>query len=63
MTRYAIRKREPLRVELEAFLRTAKGEAVPIASGEDGVMALDLALRMIESGQRHAVLTGSKLSG
>ena len=63
MTRYAIRKREPLRVELEAFLSAAKGEAAHVVSGEDGVMALDLALKMIESAQRHAVLTGSKLSG
>jgi len=45
-------KAEPLRLELEAFTRAiAAGEPVPI-SGEDGLRALRLALRILEAVQR-----------
>lgn len=48
-----VQKREPLLVELEAFVNTVRGEEANIVSGEDGLIALRWALRMLESGQRH----------
>jgi predicted dehydrogenase len=37
---------EPLRRELEDFLRAAATGARPVVDGEDGVRALELALRV-----------------
>jgi UDP-N-acetylglucosamine 3-dehydrogenase len=50
MVQYAIQKREPLRSELEAFLRAVAGDPSGIVSGEDGRKALRLALALVESG-------------
>ncbi|MDQ6880144.1 MAG: Gfo/Idh/MocA family oxidoreductase [Candidatus Dormibacteraeota bacterium] len=57
MEQYAIQKREPLRSELEAFLRAAAGDASGIVSGEDGRKALRLALALVESGAEGRVVT------
>ncbi|TMB86511.1 MAG: Gfo/Idh/MocA family oxidoreductase [Chloroflexi bacterium] len=57
MVQYAIQKREPLRSELEAFLRAVSGEASGIVSGEDGRKALHLALALVESGTEGHVVT------
>ncbi|HXM57664.1 MAG TPA: Gfo/Idh/MocA family oxidoreductase [Candidatus Dormibacteraeota bacterium] len=54
MTRYALRRREPLAAELDAFLAAARGEREPAVSGQDGVRALALALALIESAQAGA---------
>ncbi|MDQ2914202.1 MAG: Gfo/Idh/MocA family oxidoreductase [Chloroflexota bacterium] len=51
MTRYAFVKREPLRVELEAFLAAVRGDCSRQVHGRDGVMALALALALIESAE------------
>lgn len=56
MTRFAVQKVEPLRAELEAFLRSANGEDGRIVSGRDGVAALRLALALIESGETGKVV-------
>jgi len=61
MTRYALQRYEPLKAELQAFLKAVeKGAAVPV-SGEDGLASLQLALALVESGRTHRVveLTGS----
>ena len=56
MIRYAIPRFEPLKAELQAFLRAAKdGTAVPI-TGMDGLMALKLSLALVESGQTHRAI-------
>jgi UDP-N-acetylglucosamine 3-dehydrogenase len=57
MVQYAIQKREPLRSELEAFLRAAAGDSSGIVSGEDGREALRLALALVESGAEGRVVT------
>src|SRR2546427_2689057 len=46
---YAIQKREPLRAEMETFLRAVRGEPAVVVSGQDGREALSMALAMIES--------------
>jgi predicted dehydrogenase len=59
MTRLRLRRREPLRVELEAFVAAARGEAGAIVNGEDGLMALQLAQALVRSGQEHQVVVCS----
>lgn len=49
MTRYMVRRHEPLARELEAFLAAVRGEAAPAVTGEDGLAALRLALALIRS--------------
>ena len=51
MTRFAIQRYEPLKLELQAFLKAVHGEAPVIVTGEDGLAALRLALALVESGK------------
>ncbi len=56
MTRYAIQRFEPLKAELQAFIKSIQdGSPVP-TSAEDGLAALRLALAMVESGKRNQVI-------
>lgn len=56
MTRFAIQRYEPLKAELQAFLRAvADGSQVPV-TGEDGLAALRLALALVESGSTNQVV-------
>lgn len=56
MTRFALQRYEPLKAELQAFLRAVEeGTPVPV-SGEDGLKALRLALALVESGRTHQVI-------
>jgi predicted dehydrogenase len=43
-----VEKKEPLRAELEAFLACVRDRSRPIVSGEDGLEAVDLAMRVAE---------------
>jgi UDP-N-acetylglucosamine 3-dehydrogenase len=54
---YAIQKREPLRSELETFVRAVRGEPAPVVSGADGREALRMALALIESADAGSVVT------
>jgi UDP-N-acetylglucosamine 3-dehydrogenase len=60
MIRLRISKKEPLRVQLEAFVRAVGGEPVAV-TGEDGLEALRLARALARSGQEHRVLTKEDL--
>ena len=53
MTRYALQKVEPLLAEQEAFLTAVSGGDAQVVSGQDGLIALQLALSLIDSGQTH----------
>ncbi|MEW6083515.1 MAG: Gfo/Idh/MocA family oxidoreductase [Chloroflexota bacterium] len=56
MTRFAIPRFEPLKAELQAFLKAIQdGQPVPI-SGEDGLAALKISLALVESGRTHQVV-------
>ena len=46
-----VEKKEPLRCELEGFISACHGDKEPLASGEDGVQALCVAMAAIESYQ------------
>jgi predicted dehydrogenase len=54
MVKVHFAKKEPLRAELEAFVQAILTGREPRANGYDGLIALDLAHRLIESGRRHA---------
>lgn len=56
MTRFALQRYEPLKAELQAFLKAVKGEAAVPVTGEDGLAALRLALALVESGEKHQVI-------
>ena len=42
----AVEKKEPLRAELEAFLQCVRDRSTPIVTAEDGLAAVDLAVRV-----------------
>jgi UDP-N-acetylglucosamine 3-dehydrogenase len=50
MVRPRIDKNEPLKIELERFLRACGGEDVELVSGEDGLSALRVVHKIVESG-------------
>lgn len=56
MVRLAIARKEPLRAELEDFVRAVQGGSPPAVCGEDGLKVLELALKLVESGAQHRVL-------
>lgn len=59
MTRFAIKKKEPLRAELEAFIAAVRGERSRIVGGCEGEKVLALALAMIEASKIHKVVAFS----
>lgn len=57
MSRFAIQRFEPLKAELQGFLKAvAENTPVPV-SGEDGLAALRIALALVEAGTTHQVIT------
>lgn len=56
MTRFALDRREPLRVQWEGFLAAVRGEGPPPVSGHDGVAALSVAAALRRAGERHEVV-------
>jgi len=44
---------EPLRAEIESFLHAVRTGEAPAVTGEDGVAALELAERIVESLRNH----------
>jgi len=52
-----IKKKEPLRLELEAFVECVRKNTPPPVSGRDGIEALRLATLLIESAQKNKVIT------
>lgn len=49
MTRYEIKRREPLRSELEAFVEAIRCGTAPLVGGEDGLRALQLVEQVMGS--------------
>ena len=56
MIRYALQRYEPLKAELQAFVKALQSDTPVPTSGEDGLAALHLALSLIESGHKHKVI-------
>jgi predicted dehydrogenase len=57
MIRYAVAKKEPLWAEQEAFLASARDEAPVVATGIDGLRALELAQAVVTSGREHRTIS------
>jgi hypothetical protein len=49
LNRYVIQKREPLRIELEAFVARAQGKDARVVEGREAAAALSLAVLMAEA--------------
>jgi len=56
MVRLRLRRREPLRAELEAFVAVSRGEEATIVSGEDALTVLELAQALVRSGREHRMI-------
>jgi len=56
MVRYPIQRYEPLRAELEAFTSAVLRDAPMPVSGADGLMALRLALAVVESSKTRCAI-------
>jgi predicted dehydrogenase len=57
MIRYAVQRYEPLKAEIQAFLKSAANNSPAPITGEDGLMALKLSLAIAESGKTHQALS------
>jgi predicted dehydrogenase len=57
MERYAIQRFEPLKAELQGFLKAIQGNTTVPVTGEDGLAALRIALALVEAGKSHQVIT------
>ena len=51
MVRLKLHRQEPLRAELEALVAAARGEGAEIVTGQDGLVALELALDLARAGR------------
>jgi UDP-N-acetylglucosamine 3-dehydrogenase len=51
VTRFAIEREEPLRAQLDAFVRAVRGEASVVVTGEQGLEVVRLALAAVEAGR------------
>jgi UDP-N-acetylglucosamine 3-dehydrogenase len=60
---FPITQAEPLKLELQSFLRAVKGEQAVEVDGEAGLRALHLALALVTSASEARVITKSELEG
>lgn len=56
MTRYSIKRQEPLKAELKAFIDSVKNNTPVPVTGQDGLEALRLSLALVKSGKTHQVI-------
>jgi len=56
MTKYEVRKREPLVEELASFVAAVSEDKDHLINGESGMRAVYLAEKMVESGVKHQIL-------
>ena len=54
--KYEIKRKEPLKAELESFVEAIREDKPPAISGEEGLRAVFLAQKLVESGLRHEVV-------
>ncbi len=54
-TQFVIKKKEPLRVELESFVERVKGSPVNLVEGKDAFAALEMVSGFMESAKDHQV--------
>lgn len=54
--KYEIKRKEPLKAELESFVEAIREDKPPAIGGEEGLRAVFLAQKLVESGLRHEVV-------
>jgi len=54
--RHKIKRKEPLRAELESFVEAVEHDTAPQIGGEEALRAVYLAQRLLESGRKHQVI-------
>ncbi len=57
MVRLRIDRKEPLRVELESFLRCIAEDTPPVVSGADGLAALDVVQKIVDAGEQNRAIS------
>ncbi len=57
MVRFSIQRYEPLKAELQAFLKAVKEDSAVPVTGADGLAALKLALALVQAGSFHQVVS------
>jgi predicted dehydrogenase len=57
MIKYEVKRKEPLRAELEAFVEAVQGGRPAAVGGEEGLRAVYLAEKLVESGLKHQVVS------
>ena len=63
MVSYPIAKAEPLRLELESFLKSVRSGGRPTVDGEAGLRALQMALALVASAAEGRAIAGDELRG
>jgi len=61
MIKIRLDKKEPLRAQLESFVRSVVDDTPPAVSGRDGLVAIDLSMTLMESGRRHEPLAPNRI--
>jgi predicted dehydrogenase len=56
ITEYDIRREEPLKLELQSFVEAIRQGNRPAISAEEGLRAVYLAQKLVESGQQHQII-------
>ncbi len=56
MRKIPIRKKEPLKIELERFVESVEQGTEPPVTGEDGIKAVEIATLAEESGREHKII-------
>ena len=56
MIKHQVRRIEPLKSELESFVEAVAHDTEPVISGAEGLRALWLAHKVIESGREHRLI-------
>ena len=60
---FNVPQEEPLLVELRSFVAAVRGEGRPAATGEDGLRALEMALKIVEGDRGGCVHSGGDCCG
>jgi predicted dehydrogenase len=62
MVKVRLDKKEPLRAQLESFVRAVTDDLEPAVTGADGLYAIDLSMTLMESGRTHVPLAPGRVS-
>ncbi len=56
VVKYEVKRKEPLRAELESFIGAVLEDRAPLVDGAEGLRAVLLAEKIVESGQTHCII-------